>query len=115
MYSDHDRGLQQEREVVAGTEPVEEFEDGSGEHYERDVEGEAGGGAGAVDRVDLVGVGGYRGADEAVLLLAVDERGRRKRETHKMGAMWVINQWKAPILAAIGNSVAIRTRGQGGN
>ena len=56
MDGDHDAGLEEEREVVAGAGPVEDFEDGGCEHDEGDVEGEAGRGVGAVDGEDLVGV-----------------------------------------------------------
>jgi hypothetical protein len=48
-----------------GAEPVEDFEDGGDEHYERDVEGEASGGARAVHRVDLVAIAGYGGEGDA--------------------------------------------------
>ena len=52
------------------TEPVVYFEDAGDEHDERDVEGESGGGAGAVHRVDLVAIAGY-GAGRDTGLLSV--------------------------------------------
>ena len=58
MHCYHEQGLREERGREVRSEPVDEFEDAGGEHYEGDVEGETGGGAGAVDGVDLVGVGG---------------------------------------------------------
>ena len=51
--------------VVVSAKPIEDLEDGSDKHDERDVEGEAIGGAGTGDGEDLVGVGCYGGGDEA--------------------------------------------------
>ena len=65
MYDDHDEGLDEQCDVVAGPGPVEDFEDGGREHYEGDVEGEACGCAGTVDGDDLVCVGCERGEHEA--------------------------------------------------
>lgn len=42
-------------------EPVVYFEDAGEQHDQRDVQGEAGGRARAVHRVDLVAIAGYRG------------------------------------------------------
>ena len=72
MHDYHDEGLDQQCGVVAGAGPVEDFEDGGCEHDEGDVEGEAGGGAGAVDGEDLVRVRGYGGEDEAAVVLVFD-------------------------------------------
>lgn len=57
LHSNHYARLDKQRRVKAGAEPVEDFEKGCDEHDEWDVEGEAGGGFGAVDAIDLVGVG----------------------------------------------------------
>ena len=85
MYGDHDEGLDEQSGVVAGARPVEDLEDGGGEHDEGNVEGEASGGTGAVDGEDLIGIGGDGGEDEAVSNLAVplvvDMEGRFRYNT----------------------------------
>jgi len=55
---DHERGLNQERQIVACSDPVEYLEDRGDQHDERDIEREAGGGAGTMDGVDLVSIAG---------------------------------------------------------
>ena len=64
LHHHHDNGLHQQRDIVPGAGPVEDLENGGREHDEGDIEGEAGGGAGAVDGEDLIGVGYYRGEDQ---------------------------------------------------
>jgi hypothetical protein len=70
--------LDEESGVVVCAEPVEAFQYRGEEHYQWDVEGEAGGGTRAMDGVDLVGVGGDGCGDEArtyvniILLISAD-------------------------------------------
>lgn len=64
LHYDHVTRLYKQRGVEACAEPVEDFEKGRDEHDKWDVEGEAGGGFGAVDAVDLVGIGSYGRDDE---------------------------------------------------
>ena len=85
MHHNHDPGLDQQRGIVSSPGPVEDFEQGGCEHDERDVEGEAGGGAGPVDGEDLVGIGCQGRDDEAggeeVLALGRGRRGRGRGRT----------------------------------
>ena len=57
LHGHHDQGLNEKSSVVAGAGPVEDLENRGEEHDQGDVEGEAGGGARAVDGEDLIGVG----------------------------------------------------------
>ena len=61
MYDDHDTGLDEEGCVVVSAKPIEDLEDGSDKHDERDVEGETGRRFRVVYRVDLVGIAGQWG------------------------------------------------------
>jgi hypothetical protein len=85
LHDDHEAGLDKEGVAVVCAKPVEDsmsapvstciprsrlvtlcvLEDRGHEHNERDVEGEAIAAFGAVDREDLVGVGGDRGEYQA--------------------------------------------------
>lgn len=60
MDAYHEDGLYEQRGAKVGAEPVVDFKDAGDEHDEGDVEGEAGGAACAVHRVDLVAIAGYR-------------------------------------------------------
>lgn len=57
LYPNHEESLDKQRYVIASARPVEDFEDRCRKHDQRYVEREAGGGAGSVDREDLVGIG----------------------------------------------------------
>lgn len=85
LHDQHEEGLDQQCGVVVGAEPVEDFQDGCHEHNERDIEGEAIAGLGAVDRQYLVRVGGDGGCYKAAVWSA-DGRVGVGENTHNRGA-----------------------------
>ncbi|KAL8958266.1 MAG: hypothetical protein Q9183_005871, partial [Haloplaca sp. 2 TL-2023] len=56
LHAYHEESLNQQREIISSAGPVENLEDGSGEHDQGDVEREAGRSTGPVDSENLVGV-----------------------------------------------------------
>jgi hypothetical protein len=59
MDDDHEQCLHEQGRAEVRAEPIVYFEYTGDEHNERDIEGETGGGARAVHRVDLVAIAGY--------------------------------------------------------
>lgn len=112
LHGHHDDRLDQQAEIVAGAGPVEDLEDGGGEHDEGDVEGEAGGGAGAVDGEDLVGVGGYGGEDEAGmegLVWAFGGKGEGGGGRYKIGAKALMAVARMPIVSGGGGELGAKS------
>ena len=58
MYGNHEDSLDEQRVAKVCAKPIEDFENACNEHDERDIEGEAGGAARAVHRVDLIAIAG---------------------------------------------------------
>lgn len=105
LHEDHDDGLDEEGGVEVRAEPVEAFQDGGEEHYERDVEGEARRGACTVDGVDLVRVGGDGCGNEAGACVNISLTGFYTALsicTYKMGAMFSTSIVMRPMVAIWG-------------
>ena len=66
LHNHHNDRLDQQRGIIPRARPIKDFQDTRRQHDERNIEGEAGRGAGAVDGGDLVGIGDDRGEDETV-------------------------------------------------
>ena len=98
---DHEHRLNEERQIVACSDPIEYFEDRGEKHDERDIEREAGGGSSTMDGVDLVGIAGDGRRDDTGVALIRRTNAASSLETYNAGAMCVMSQMKRDISKTI--------------
>lgn len=103
LHSNHDASLNKQCRVKTSSKPVEDFEEGCNEHNEWDVEGEAGGRLGAVNAIDLVGVGRQRRDDETrnekirSKLQDYQQPERKRKTTYNTGATYPMTKERRPM------------------